>query len=260
MRRQWSIRARVAITIGLLGLALGSTFSYTLMQTAERYEHIILRTVLSAEADAARADIADGLIPRMPETRHLEGWLVPDMNSPRLPEALRGLRPGIHEYRSDDGEEPHVGVFEVDEGMLVYRIDIGQIEELEEALQFWIRMLVLLSAGVTTAIGWWLAGRALGPVDAAWRGLGVLPRSGLEPRPEFAAWDARVKHQAVLQDMDTGLDGDPPGCRCAEVMTGRLEPEACPLFGAACRPDTPVGACMVGSEGTCRTRWLWRED
>ena len=184
MRRQWSIRARVAITIGLLGLALGSTFSYTLMQTAERYEHIILRTVLSAEADAARADIADGLIPRMPETRHLEGWLVPDMNSPRLPEALRGLRPGIHEYRSDDGEEPHVGVFEVDEGMLVYRIDIGQIEELEEALQFWIRMLVLLSAGVTTAIGWWLAGRALGPVDALAKAVAGLPT---EPVPTALA-------------------------------------------------------------------------
>jgi len=101
--------------------------------------------------------------------------------------------------------------------------------------------------------------QALRPVDAAWRGLGVLPRSGLEPRPEFAAWDARSKFRDVLKDVSAGLDGDPPGCRCAEVMTGRLEPEACPLFGSACTPEAPVGACMVGSEGTCRTRWIWRE-
>lgn len=184
MKRQWSLRTRVAISIGLLGLGLGSVFSYTLMQLGERYEHTILRTVLAAEADAARADIAEGLIPRMPETRHLEGWLVPDMNSPRLPEALRGLRPGIHEYGSDDGEEPHVGVFESAEGMLVYRIDIGQLEALEEALQFWTWMLVLLCAGVTTAIGWWLAGRALGPVDALAQSVASLP---LEPVPTALA-------------------------------------------------------------------------
>jgi hydrogenase expression/formation protein HypD len=101
--------------------------------------------------------------------------------------------------------------------------------------------------------------QVLRPVDAAWRGLGVLPRSGLEPRAEFSAWDARVKFRQELADLDAGLDGDPPGCRCAEVMTGRLEPEACPLFGAGCTPEAPLGACMVGSEGTCRTRWIWRE-
>ncbi|MBK9495497.1 MAG: Non-motile and phage-resistance protein [Alphaproteobacteria bacterium ADurb.BinA280] len=184
MRRQWSIRARVAITIGVLGLALGSTFSYTLMQIAERYEHVILRTVLAAEADSAKEDIADGRVPRMPHTAHLEGWLVPDMASAKLPEALRGLRPGIHEYRVGNGEEPHVGVFAAPNGMLVYRIDIGQIEELEEALQFWLWMLVLLSAGVTTAIGWWLAGRAVGPVDALAKAVATLP---LEPAPTALA-------------------------------------------------------------------------
>lgn len=184
MKRQWSLRMRVATSIGLLGLVLGSAFSYTLKQLAERYEHILLRTVLAAEADAARADMAEGLMPRMPETRHLEGWLVPDMNSQRLPEALRGLPPGIHEYRSEEGEEPHVGVFEGAEGMLVYRIDIGQIEELEEALQFWIWVLVWLCAAVTTAIGWWLAGRALGPVDALAQSVAALP---LEPVPTALA-------------------------------------------------------------------------
>jgi len=185
MKRQWSLRTRVAITIGLLGLGLGSAFSYTLKQLAERYEHIILRTVLAAEADAARADMAEGLVPRMPEARHLEGWLVPDMNSPRLPEALRGLRPGIHEYRRDDGEEPHVGVFATPDGMLVYRIDIGQIEELEKTLQFWIWILVVSTAAGTTAIGWWLAGRALQPVDALASAVACLP---LEPTPTaFAA-------------------------------------------------------------------------
>ena len=44
---------------------------------------------------------------------------------------------------------------------------------------------------------------------------------------------------------------EPDGCRCGDVMTGRIKPRACPKFGAACTPETPLGALMVSSEGAC---------
>ena len=50
-----------------------------------------------------------------------------------------------------------------------------------------------------------------------------------------------------------------PGCRCGEVMVGRIEPEECALFAEACTPADPRGPCMVSAEGTCRSRYLFRE-
>lgn len=93
--------------------------------------------------------------------------------------------------------------------------------------------------------------RVFEPCDAAWRGLGTLPGSGLALRGEFRDRDARGR---------LGLDADPtvpdfePGCRCGEVLMGRVEPDECPLFGTGCTPESPVGPCMVGFEGTCHAR------
>jgi hydrogenase expression/formation protein HypD len=98
--------------------------------------------------------------------------------------------------------------------------------------------------------------RVYEPYDAVWRGLGVLPGTGLRLRPEFAAYDARGKF---------GLEGVPEPeeaatpCLCARVMVGLEEPSACALFGKACVPESPVGPCMVSEEGTCRIRHEYRE-
>ncbi len=78
---------------------------------------------------------------------------------------------------------------------------------------------------------------------AAWRGLGVLPESGYRLKGPYAAFDAGP----VPADEETDL----PGCRCGDLMLGKLEPEDCPLFGRACRPENPVGPCMVSTEGAC---------
>lgn len=82
--------------------------------------------------------------------------------------------------------------------------------------------------------------------DDAWRGLGVLPASGYKLRPEFAAFDA--VHRFPLEIPPAR---EPAGCLCGEVLKGIKEPAQCPLFGEACTPEAPVGACMVSSEGTC---------
>ena len=86
----------------------------------------------------------------------------------------------------------------------------------------------------------------LEPVDASWRGLGVIPASGLGLRPEFAAYDAEKKLRVPVRSGRLH-----PGCLCGEVIKGKLRPTSCPLFGKACNPDHPVGPCMVSAEGTC---------
>ncbi len=92
-------------------------------------------------------------------------------------------------------------------------------------------------------------------VDSRWRGLGLLPASGYDLRPEFASMDARRR---FLEGVS--FDGsEPPGCRCADVLRGVLEPDGCALFGKQCTPENPVGACMVSSEGACGARYRYRE-
>jgi hydrogenase expression/formation protein HypD len=91
------------------------------------------------------------------------------------------------------------------------------------------------------------------PCDADWRGLGVLPGSGLRLRPEFAEYDAAVRFP-----VDAGEPLEPAGCRCGEVLRGVIDPADCALFGRRCRPETPVGACMVSSEGACAARHRYR--
>jgi hydrogenase expression/formation protein HypD len=86
----------------------------------------------------------------------------------------------------------------------------------------------------------------LEPVDAMWRGIGVIPKSGLGLRPEFASFDA--ERRFALQ---VSPGHQHAGCKCGDVIKGKLRPDACGLFAKACTPEHPVGPCMVSSEGTC---------
>jgi hypothetical protein len=85
------------------------------------------------------------------------------------------------------------------------------------------------------------------PFDACWRGLGVIPVSGLRFRSEFSGFDAARRFGLDIED--TGRDL--AGCRCGEVLRGVIRPEACRLFGKKCNPDSPFGPCMVSYEGAC---------
>jgi hydrogenase expression/formation protein HypD len=81
---------------------------------------------------------------------------------------------------------------------------------------------------------------------ADWRGLGVVPDSGLNIRPEFAALDA-----SHVFDIDPGPTMEHRGCRCGDVLRGTLAPTECPLFDTVCTPAKPIGPCMVSAEGAC---------
>ena len=84
------------------------------------------------------------------------------------------------------------------------------------------------------------------PCDSEWRGLGVIPMSGLTLREKYAAYDAR-KHFSLPK-----IEGRPnPACRCGEVLQGKCRPSDCKVFGKGCTPEHPIGACMVSSEGAC---------
>jgi len=91
------------------------------------------------------------------------------------------------------------------------------------------------------------------PSDADWRGLGVIPGSGLAVRPEYAEHDAAVRFS-----VDAGETLEPAGCRCGEVLRGVTDPADCALFRRRCTPEDPVGACMVSSEGACAARFRYR--
>ncbi|MBQ6582322.1 MAG: hydrogenase formation protein HypD [Mogibacterium sp.] len=84
------------------------------------------------------------------------------------------------------------------------------------------------------------------PCDAEWRGLGIIPDSGLQLREEYAAWDARKKF-----DLPKFEGRSNPACRCGDVLQGKCKPSDCKVFGTGCTPLHPIGACMVSNEGTC---------
>jgi hydrogenase expression/formation protein HypD len=79
-----------------------------------------------------------------------------------------------------------------------------------------------------------------------WRGLGFITHSALKLSKEFADWDAELIYEVP------GLRvADPKACQCGEVLKGVIKPWNCKVFGTACTPETPIGTCMVSSEGAC---------
>ena len=79
-----------------------------------------------------------------------------------------------------------------------------------------------------------------------WRGLGSIAHSGMKLRDKYARFDAELKFSVP------GLRvADPKACQCGEILKGVKKPWECKVFGTACTPETPIGSCMVSSEGAC---------
>jgi len=91
------------------------------------------------------------------------------------------------------------------------------------------------------------------PSDAEWRGIGNIPGSGLTIREEYSEFDAARRHGVTIPNIEP-----PRGCLCGEVLRGAKEPFDCPLFDKVCNPQSPIGACMVSSEGACSAAWKYR--
>jgi hydrogenase expression/formation protein HypD len=91
------------------------------------------------------------------------------------------------------------------------------------------------------------------PLGGRWRGIAHVPNGNLRLRDEFAAMDARKKYRIDVRRLWTRAPSAlTQTCICGTIMAGTASPHECPLFGKECVPDSPVGACMVTSEGTCK--------
>lgn len=92
------------------------------------------------------------------------------------------------------------------------------------------------------------------PCDAPWRGIGVIPGSGLEINELYAAYDAGKMLPVEVEPLR-----EETSCACGEILKGKLAPAECALFGTVCTPESPVGACMVSSEGSCAAAFKYGE-
>lgn len=95
------------------------------------------------------------------------------------------------------------------------------------------------------------------PGDIRWRGFPVIPQSSLELRSGFEEYDAQKKYEDELEELQGKEFKEPKGCKCGELLRGLLSPKDCPLFGTKCKPDAPVGPCMVSIEGSCNIEYRY---
>ena len=92
------------------------------------------------------------------------------------------------------------------------------------------------------------------PADAIWRGIGLIPASGLRLREAYSDFDALLRFPSALRE--DSMQAGP--CLAGQVLQGIIEPPACPAFGQACTPDHPLGAPMVSAEGACSAFYQYK--
>ena len=126
-----------------------------------------------------------------------------------------------------------------------------------DALDTLLNQLLIGSAGVANSYRWVVRDEGnqrareimqtcFYPVVVSWRGLGNIPASGLAIREDFARFDAGQRFPVAVPPAK-----EPPGCRCGDLLRGRITPPECKLFNRKCTPLTAVGPCMVSTEGAC---------
>jgi hydrogenase expression/formation protein HypD len=91
--------------------------------------------------------------------------------------------------------------------------------------------------------------------NANWRGIGTVPSSGLQLKPQYEKFDAEKKF-----DVDPGPALEPKGCLCGSILRGVSTPPDCQLFRNTCTPEHPVGPCMVSAEGSCATYYHYGDS
>lgn len=120
---------------------------------------------------------------------------------------------------------------------------IRQIEEGRPAVEIQYRRAVSTDGNPKAREA---VGRFFEPCESNWRGIAIIPGSGLRLKEEFYLYDAEK-----IFKIDVGKPRETKGCSCGEVLQGILTPPECRLFGKGCTPENPIGACMVSYEGSC---------
>jgi hydrogenase expression/formation protein HypD len=138
---------------------------------------------------------------------------------------------------------------EIIEGILMIARQIAQ-QRSEVEIQY---RNVVKEEGNPKALA--LLGKVFEPMDAYWRGIGVIPASGLKLRANYAAFDAVARFAPEVSDQP-----EPELCSCGDILRGVKIPTECPLFGSGCTPDSPVGPCMVSTEGSCAAYYKYGQQ
>jgi hydrogenase expression/formation protein HypD len=173
----------------------------------------------------------------MAEDTQVDGFLLPGHVS-----AMIGMKP--YEFLINEFNTPAViaGFEPLDILQAIYML-LQQMKEGTPKLENQYGRIVP-TGGNTVACD--ILTKVYQPADAVWRGIGSLPESGLLIRPAYQDFDAETNIPVVVERTK-----EHAGCRCGEVLRGTLLPTSCGLFGKSCRPEHPVGSCMVSVEGTC---------
>lgn len=167
----------------------------------------------------------------------IQGFICPGHVS-----AIIGSRP--YEFISRDYGVPCViAGFEPLDILQSILLAVQQVESGDARVEIGYRRAVRPEGNVTALK---MLGEVFKISDARWRGLGMIPKSGLTLREKYRRFDARFVFDISIQP-----GKEPEGCLCGEVLRGAKIPTDCLFFGKACTPGRPVGPCMVSSEGTC---------
>ncbi len=167
----------------------------------------------------------------------VDGFILPGHVS-----TIIGTRP--YEFVASQYKKPSVvtgfAAGEIIEGILMI---VRQIAEKRAAIEIQYTSVVR-PEGNPRAVA--LLEKYFEPADAYWRGIGVIPWSGLKLKDRYAAFDANIKFHPPVSDAK-----EPELCSCGDILRGVKIPTECALFGTGCTPDNPIGPCMVSTEGSC---------
>ena len=153
---------------------------------------------------------------------------------------------GISIYR-DIAEKYHLGCvitgFEPVDLMEAILMLVRQIEAHEQKVEIQYRRAVRPEGNIKARE---MLDEVFEPRDDWWRGLGILPASGLGIREKYSAFDAEK-----MLSVEVEPTREDKGCICGEILKGLKNPRECKLFAGACTPQNPAGPCMVSNEGAC---------
>ena len=167
----------------------------------------------------------------------VDGFILPGHVS-----AIIGIRP--YEFIAKDYRIPSVITgFESTDILQGIMMILNQIADNKAAVEIQYKRVVR-EEGNQKAMS--LLHEYFEPCDSNWRGLGVIPQSGLTLREQMKHRDARTLYNLDIPDTQ-----EPKSCLCGQVLRGLKKPTDCALFGKKCTPEHPVGACMVSTEGSC---------
>ncbi len=180
------------------------------------------------------------------EDVNIDGFILPGHVSVII--GVRAYRPVFEKYKIPSA----VAGFEPVDILRGIEALVNQIESARPALENAYPRAVT-DGGNKKAID--LMNLVFETTDADWRGIGTIKNSGLRIRDEFGIFDA-----TKVFALSTEKSPDPKGCACGDVLKGVLAPPECALYKKACSPASPVGPCMVSSEGTCAAYYRYHND